>query len=72
MRLTDHKALTGDWKVAYSILVEKPEGKRSLGRSRLRWEDNIIRDLQKVGRRGSDRITFVASDFGFYKMRGIY
>jgi hypothetical protein len=61
----------GDWKVAYSILVEKPEGKGSLGRSRLRWEDNIIRDLQKVGRRGRDRITFVARDFGFYKMRGI-
>jgi hypothetical protein len=50
----------GDWKVAYSVLVEKPEGKRPLGKSNLRWEDNIIRDLQKVGRRGRDRITFVA------------
>jgi hypothetical protein len=29
--------------------VGKPEGKRPLGRSRLRWEDNIKVDLQKVG-----------------------
>jgi hypothetical protein len=27
-------------------LVEKPEGKRPLGRPRRRWEDNIKRDLQ--------------------------
>jgi len=33
---------------AYSFLVGKPEGKRSLGRPRCRWEDNIKTDLQKV------------------------
>ena len=27
----------------------KPEGKRPLGRSRRRWEDNIKMDLQEVG-----------------------
>lgn len=27
----------------YNILVRKPERKRSLGRSRSRWEDNIER-----------------------------
>ena len=27
----------------------KPEGKRSLGRPRLRWEGNIKMDLQEVG-----------------------
>ena len=27
----------------------KPEGKRPLGRPRLRWEDNIKTDLQEVG-----------------------
>ena len=27
----------------------KPEGKRPLGRSRRRWEDNIKMELQKVG-----------------------
>jgi hypothetical protein len=30
-------------------LVGKPGGKRSLGRSRRRWEDNIKMDLQEVG-----------------------
>jgi hypothetical protein len=25
------------------VLVGKPKGKRSLGRSRRRWEDNIIK-----------------------------
>ena len=28
----------------------KPEGKRPLGRSRRRWEDNIKMDLEEVGR----------------------
>ena len=31
------------------VFVRKPEGKRPLGRPRLRWEDNIKRDLQEVG-----------------------
>jgi len=32
----------------YRGLVEKPEGKRPLGRPRLRGEDNIKMDLQEV------------------------
>ena len=32
------------------VLVEKPEGKRQLGRPRHRWEDNIKLDLEEVGR----------------------
>jgi hypothetical protein len=34
---------------AYRILVGKPEGKRSLGRPRRRWVDNIKMDLREVG-----------------------
>jgi hypothetical protein len=30
-------------------LVRKPEGKRPLGRTRYRWEDNIRMDLRKLG-----------------------
>jgi hypothetical protein len=33
----------------YKVLVEKPEGKRQLGRPKRRWEDNIRMDLQEVG-----------------------
>jgi len=32
----------------YRVLVGKPEGKRPLGRTRHRWEDNIKMDLQEV------------------------
>ena len=34
----------------HKVLVGKPEGKRPLGRSRRRWEDNIKMDLEEVGR----------------------
>jgi hypothetical protein len=34
---------------AYRILVEKPEGKRPLGRARRRWADNIEMDLRDRG-----------------------
>jgi hypothetical protein len=33
---------------AYKILVEKPEGKRPLGRTRHRWVDNIKMDLEET------------------------
>jgi hypothetical protein len=36
-------------KGIYRVLVGKPEGKRPLGRSRRRWEDNITEDIQEVG-----------------------
>jgi hypothetical protein len=36
--------------------VGKPEGKRTLGRPRRRWEDNIRMDLQEVGFGGMDWI----------------
>jgi hypothetical protein len=35
----------GQMRRAYKILVEKPEGKRLLGRHRLRLEDNIRMDI---------------------------
>ena len=36
--------------------MEKPEERRIFGRPRLRWEDNIMMDLQEVGCRGMDWI----------------
>jgi hypothetical protein len=46
----------GDRRGVYMVLVGKPEGKRQLGRPRLRWEDNIKMDLQEVGCGGVDWI----------------
>jgi hypothetical protein len=40
----------------YRVLVEKPEGKRTFGKPRRRWEDNIKMDLQEVGCRDMDWI----------------
>jgi hypothetical protein len=37
----------GERRVAYRVLVGKPEGRRPLGRPRRRWEDNIKTDLRE-------------------------
>jgi hypothetical protein len=39
----------GRGRGVHRVLVGKPEGKRTLGRPRRRWEDNISKDLQEVG-----------------------
>jgi hypothetical protein len=44
----------GEGRGAYRILVRRPEGRRPLGRSRSRWEDNIKMDLKEVGWEGVD------------------
>jgi len=49
MRWVGHVARMGEGRVMYRVLVGKPEGKRSLGRHRHRWEGNIKMDLQEVG-----------------------
>jgi hypothetical protein len=49
MRWAGHVARMGEGRGAYRVLVGKPEGRRPLGRSRRRWEDNIKMDLQEVG-----------------------
>jgi hypothetical protein len=56
----------GESRGVYRVFVGKTGGKRSLGRSRRRWEDNIKMDLE-VGRgcgdwmeRAQDRDTWRA------------
>jgi hypothetical protein len=39
----------GEVRGAYNILVERPEGRRPLGRPRSRWEDNTKMDLREIG-----------------------
>jgi len=52
MRWAEHVARTGERRCAYRGLLGKPEGKRPLGRPRLRWENNIKMDLEAVGWEG--------------------
>jgi hypothetical protein len=44
----------GEIGYMYSILVGRPEGKRPLGRTRLRWEDNNRIDLREIRWEGVD------------------
>ena len=44
-----HVARMGEERRVYRVLVGKPEGKRPMGRPRLRWMDNIRMDLHEVG-----------------------
>jgi len=46
MRWAGHVARIGEERGLYRILVEKPEGRRPLGRPRRRWVDNIRMDIQ--------------------------
>jgi hypothetical protein len=39
----------GKKRNVYRLLVGKPEGRRSLGRQRRRWVENIRMDLRDVG-----------------------
>jgi len=43
----------------FMVLEGKPEGKRPLGITRSRWEDNIKMNLQEVGCGGLDWIELV-------------
>ena len=54
MSWVGHVARMGEVRGVHRVLVVEPEGKRPLGRPRLRWEDNIKMDLQEVGGGGVD------------------
>jgi hypothetical protein len=44
-----HVAGEGEMRHTCRILVDKPEGKRPLGRSRRGWEHNVKMNLQEIG-----------------------
>ena len=49
LRWAGHVARMEEGRSAFKILIGKPTGKRSLGRPRRRWEDNIRLDLEEIG-----------------------
>jgi hypothetical protein len=48
MRWEGHVARMGEGRGVYRVFVERPEGKRPLGRPKRRWEDNIKMDLRYI------------------------
>ena len=49
MRRAGHVTRMGEERGVYRVLVGKPEGKRPLGRPRLRWLGSIRLDPQNMG-----------------------
>ena len=49
MRWAGDVALMGEERRVYRVFVGKPEGKKTLGRPRHGWVNNIRMDLQEVG-----------------------
>jgi hypothetical protein len=46
MRWAGHVAQMGEKRHAYTIFVENQEGKKTLGRPRRRWVNNIKMDIR--------------------------
>jgi hypothetical protein len=59
MRWAGHVKRTGEKRIAYRILVGKPEGKKPVERRRRRCEHNIEIDLEKIEWGAMDRINLV-------------
>ena len=49
LRWAGHVTRMAEDRSTFKNLTGKPTGKRSLGRPRLRWEDNIRMDLEDAG-----------------------
>jgi len=49
-------ACMGDRAGAHRALMGRPEGKRTFGRPRHRWKDNIKLDIKEVGQGGMNWI----------------
>jgi hypothetical protein len=56
MRWAGHVACVGEGRGVYRVSVGIPNGKRSLGRPRHKWEDNIKMDLMEIGIDGANWI----------------
>jgi hypothetical protein len=49
---TGHVTRVGAMRSAHKILVGRPEGKRSLGKPKRRWKDNIQMYVRVIAREG--------------------
>jgi hypothetical protein len=49
LRWAEHVVRMEECRSAFKIVIGKPTGKRSLGRPRRRWVNNIRMDLEEIG-----------------------
>jgi hypothetical protein len=59
LRWAGHVARMGERRGVYRVLVGRPEWKRSLGRQRRLWEDNIKMVLRETGIDGTNLIRLI-------------
>jgi hypothetical protein len=57
--IMENNSKDGEERGVYRVLIGRPEGRRPLGRSRHRWEDNIKMDLREIGINGVNWIQLV-------------
>jgi hypothetical protein len=52
IKLVGHVGRMGEGRGVYRVLMRKPDGKRTIGRPRCRWENSIKMDIKEVGSGG--------------------
>jgi hypothetical protein len=72
MTWAGHVARMGEGRGVYRVLVGRPEGKRTLGRPRRRWENNIKLDLKEIGIDGVNwiQLAHIGSSGGGFCVHG--
>jgi hypothetical protein len=70
MRWAGHVARRGEGRDVYKFLFWRPEGRRPLGRSRRRWEDNIKMDLREIRIDGANWIQLAQDRFQWRACHG--
>jgi hypothetical protein len=66
LRWAGHVARMAEGRRAFKILTGKPTGKRTSGRPRRRWEDNIRMNLENIGINAGDWVDS-AQDRGYWR-----
>ena len=49
LRWAGHVVRMGEHRIARGVMLGRPEGRRPVGRPRMRWEDNVERDMEQLG-----------------------
>ena len=65
LRWAGHVTRMGNEKRAWTLLIGKPEGKRPVGRPKMRWENNVNHDLREVDYTGDDWKTLAEDGEGW-------